>query len=144
MEIESLFIHGGMEQADRNKTMSDFRKGAIKVLIATDVSARGIDIPHVDIVVNFDLPEQPENYVHRVGRTGRGTQKGKAIAFCSKEEKELLNAIEEYLGHPVTRIDIDKHTYSETVDLTMDTHFDMNELKKEMETFENTKKKKKK
>lgn len=144
MEIESIFIHGGMEQKDRNKAMSDFRRGAIKVLIATDVSARGIDIPNVDIVVNYDLPENAENYVHRVGRTGRGTQKGKAIAFASKEEKDLLTAIEEYLGKPITRLSIDKHTYSETIDLTMDTNFDLQGLIKEIETFEESKKKKKK
>jgi ATP-dependent RNA helicase RhlE len=144
MEIDCLFIHGGMDQKDRTKALSDFKRGVIKVLIATDVSARGIDIPNVDIVVNYDLPEQAENYVHRVGRTGRGTQKGKAIAFCSTEEKVLLQEIEEYLGHPVNRVDIDKHTYLETVELTMDTDFDMNDLRKEMEVFENTKKKKKK
>jgi ATP-dependent RNA helicase RhlE len=144
MEIDCLFIHGGMEQKDRAKALSDFKKGTIKVLIATDVSSRGIDIPNVDMVVNYDLPEQAENYVHRVGRTGRGTQKGKAIAFCSKEENALLQEIEEYLGHPINRVDIDKHTYQETVDLTMDTDFDMNELRREMEAFENTKKKKKK
>lgn len=144
MEIQCLFIHGGMEQKDRDKTMAEFRNGSIKVLVATDISARGIDIPNVDIVVNYDLPEQPENYVHRVGRTGRGTHKGKAVAFCSKEEKSLLAEIEDYLGHPITQIEIDKHTYNETVDLTMDTHFDMKELMKEMEEFESSKKKKKK
>lgn len=144
MEIDCLFIHGGMDQKDRTKALSDFKRGVIKVLIATDVSARGIDIPNVDIVVNYDLPEQAENYVHRVGRTGRGTQKGKAIAFCSTEEKALLQEIEEYLGHAVNQVDIDKQTYLETVELTMDTDFDMNDLRKEMEVFENTKKKKKK
>lgn len=78
--------------------MDRLKTGDLKILIATHVSARGIDIPNVDYVINYDLPEEPENYVHRIGRTGRGTLKGKAISFCSLEEKPLLQQIETFIG----------------------------------------------
>jgi len=94
-------IHGDKEQANRSRTMAGFKNGELKVLIATDVSARGIDVPDVEYVVNYDLPDTLENYVHRVGRTGRGTKKGKAISFCSSHEKELLDIIEKDLGKPI-------------------------------------------
>jgi ATP-dependent RNA helicase RhlE len=90
VNIASDTIHSDKDQNKRSAVMQSFRSGDNKVLIATDVSARGIDIPNVDYVVNYDLPEQTENYVHRVGRTGRGTQRGHAVSFCSEEEKPLL------------------------------------------------------
>ena len=88
VSLKSSTIHSDKKQASRKETMDNFRGGFVKVLIATDVSARGIDIPNVDFVVNYDLPDSGENYIHRVGRTGRGTRKGQAISFCSSEEKE--------------------------------------------------------
>ena len=84
--IQSITIHGGKDQHDRLDVMKQFREGTVKILIATDVSARGIDIPDVDQVVNYDLPAVAENYVHRVGRTGRADKKGLAVSFCSPEE----------------------------------------------------------
>lgn len=116
VRIPSGTIHGDKPQEQRENTMRRFRKGDLKVLIATDVSARGIDIPDVDLVVNYDLPESPEQYVHRVGRTGRGTRKGQAISFCSAEEKELLSMIGQKLGKPVHRIDISNDQYQYTLD----------------------------
>ena len=80
VSIPSLTIHGEKEQAGRNAVMKKFKNGECNILIATDISARGIDIPGIQYVINYDLPEQPENYVHRVGRTGRGFEKGIAIA----------------------------------------------------------------
>lgn len=118
--IETITMHGDKEQADRMKVMRQFRDGVVKVLIATDVSARGIDIPGVEYVVNYDLPDVPENYVHRVGRTGRGTAKGTAVSFCAPEEKPLLQAIEEYITKPVTVMDIDKEEYVNTITFTED------------------------
>jgi ATP-dependent RNA helicase RhlE len=118
--IVSVTIHGGKEQADRLKVLEAFRNGDTKILIATDVSARGIDIQGVEYVVNYDLPEQPENYVHRVGRTGRGGKKGHAVAFCSKEEKPLLADIEDYIGAKVDVLKIEKDLYNETVSFTAD------------------------
>ncbi|GAB3171121.1 DEAD/DEAH box helicase [Telluribacter humicola] len=144
MGITSQTIHGDKEQQDRTTAMNQFRTGEVKILIATDVSARGIDIPLVDFVVNYDLPEQPENYVHRVGRTGRGTQKGQAVSFCSEEEKEQLKEIEDYLGKPVNILEINKEIYTETIEFTSDTNYDLKALMREAEEFENRKKKKKK
>jgi ATP-dependent RNA helicase RhlE len=111
-------IHSDKDQAERARTMNDFRQGELKVLIATDVSARGIDIPQVEFVVNYDLPETAENYVHRVGRTGRGSEKGKAISFCSENEKEVLDEIESSLGKPIARMEISKSEYKYTLEMS--------------------------
>ena len=113
--IETLTMHGGKEQSDRLQVMENFKNGGIRIMITTDVNARGIDIPNVDYVINYDLPDEAENYVHRVGRTGRGVQKGKAISFCSTEEKPVLEAIQQYLGKSVDEIKIDKSEYRETI-----------------------------
>ena len=121
VKIESETIHSDKEQKERSVTLDRFKKGYIKLLIATDVSARGIDIPSVDFVVNYDLPDVAENYVHRVGRTGRGTKKGQAISFCSNDEKEVLIEIEEFLGKEITVLEIKKNDYRETLDFTKDT-----------------------
>jgi ATP-dependent RNA helicase RhlE len=130
--IVSATIHGDKDQKDRMKVLNEFRSGNTKILIATDVSARGIDIPDVDFVVNYDLPEQPENYVHRVGRTGRGDKKGFAISFCSKEEKPLLKQIEEFIGSPIDPLKISKELYTETISFTNDeTQNDWRSLLKE-------------
>jgi len=111
VDIISDTIHSDKEQKERELTMRNFRSGELKVLIATDISARGIDIPNVEYVVNYDLPETSEHYVHRVGRTGRGRNKGIAISFCSNEERELLNEIEENLGKPISKMEITKMDY---------------------------------
>ncbi len=144
VEIESDTIHSDKEQKDREKVMLNFRHGRLKVLIATDVSARGIDIPNVEYVVNYDLPETHENYVHRVGRTGRGSQKGEAISFCSTEEQELLTSIEENLGKPIRRIDISKGDYQHTLDMSEENSSDWQSLLDEDAEAEKKRKKKKK
>jgi len=145
MEIKSMTIHGDKDQTDRLDALNQFKQGIVKVMIATDVSARGIDIADVDYVVNYDLPEQAENYVHRVGRTGRGTQKGLAVSFCSPEEKVVLDEIQEYLGQPIDVVKISITDYSETLDFTSDKPVDdINALLKEVEDYEAGKKKKKK
>ena len=108
VEIKTVTIHGDKEQKDRLDVMTVFKSGEVKVLIATDVSARGIDIPDVDYVINYDLPDVAENYVHRVGRTGRGVKKGLAVSFCSPEEKPVLDEIETFLGQKVSALIIDK------------------------------------
>jgi ATP-dependent RNA helicase RhlE len=144
-KIKTETIHGGKEQSERLSVLESFKTGENKVLIATDVSARGIDIPGVDYVVNYDIPEQPENYVHRVGRTGRGNKKGQAIAFCSKDEKNMLLEIEEYIGSKIDVLKIDKDSYLETVSFTEDESMnDWKTLLKEAEQEELIYKKKKK
>ncbi|MDE5422191.1 DEAD/DEAH box helicase [Ancylomarina sp. DW003] len=136
VDIKTLTIHGDKEQKDRLTALKEFKSGETKVLIATDVSARGIDIPNVDYVVNYDLPDVDENYVHRVGRTGRGVQKGVAISFCSEEEKLMLNEIEEYLGKKIVEMEISKEDYSTTIDFSEDYSKSLKELMLEAENFE--------
>lgn len=118
VQIETETIHGDKEQVQRQEVLEAFKKGSIKVLIATDVSSRGIDIPGIDFVVNYDLPDKAENYVHRIGRTGRAKAKGQAITFCSKEERELLENIENYTSVPIKVEEIDKVDYQQTVTFT--------------------------
>ncbi len=134
--IKSMTIHSDKEQNQRLKAMSLFRSGELKILIATDVSARGIDIPDVDYVINYDLPEVAENYVHRVGRTGRGKQKGIAISFCSTEEKNMLNEIEKFISKPVKTLTISREDYSQTIDFSEKPKDDWQSLLKEVENAE--------
>jgi ATP-dependent RNA helicase RhlE len=143
--IESETIHGDKEQQDRLSVLDKFRSGEVKILIATDVSARGIDIANVDYVVNYDLPDVPENYVHRVGRTGRGMQKGLAVSFCAAEEKPILAEIEGFMGKKIRVLELDKQEYAETIDFSKDiANFDLKALLKEAEEMEALKKKSKK
>ncbi len=118
VNIISDTIHSDKAEDARRQTMQNFRGGALMVLIATDVSARGIDIPNVEYVINYDLPESSDTYVHRVGRTGRGRQKGQAVSFCSTEEKELLEQIEQNLGKEIRRMEISKTDYDYTVEMS--------------------------
>jgi len=146
VDIESLTMHSDKDHDERTKVMNAFKKGTTKVLIATDINARGIDIPNVDYVVNYDLPEEPENYVHRVGRTGRGDKKGQAITFCSSEEKPVLKIIETFLHNPIHVIQIDKEDRAATIEFAKDNVVkeDLQALMREAEEFELMKKKKKK
>ena len=109
--IDSLLMHGGIEQDERFDVIEAFKNGDVRLMITTDVACRGIDIPGVEYVVNYDLPENPENYVHRCGRTGRGTNKGQAISFCSPHEKEVLESIEAYTGTDIERYELSKEDY---------------------------------
>ena len=94
-------IHGNKSQGQRDRALAGFREGTVRVLVATDVAARGIDIPGVGHVYNFDLPNVPENYVHRIGRTARNGADGRAVAFCDADEAKDLRAIEKVLGEPI-------------------------------------------
>ena len=143
VDIIADTIHSDRLQEERVLTMDSFRNGELKVLIATDVSARGIDIPNVEQVINYDLPETSENYVHRVGRTGRGSQKGEAVSFCSSQEKEMLETIEKSLGKEIQRIDISKKDYQYTLDHSYDSSQDWRALYKEEEMEEENRRKKK-
>ena len=103
-EIKAVNLHGGMDQKEREKSLDLFREQKSGVLIATDVSARGIDLPGITHVINYDLPDDTENYVHRVGRTGRGFNKGDALSFVSSEEKEKLSAIEDFIQTKIPQL----------------------------------------
>ena len=91
-------LHGDMPQGWRNRTLNDLRRGRTKILVATDVAARGIDVPTITHVINYDLPKQAEDYVHRIGRTGRAGRTGLAISFADAREYMLVHKIERYLG----------------------------------------------
>ncbi len=94
-------IHGDKAQSERQTALNKFKNGYVKVLIATDVAARGIDIEALDNVLNFDLPNAPETYVHRIGRTGRAANSGKAYALCSADEKNYVKTIQDYLNFQI-------------------------------------------
>lgn len=104
VNIKTLTMHGDKHQEGRLEVMEVFRNGEVKVLIATDISARGIDIPGINYVINYDLPDVAENYVHRVGRTGRGTERGRAVSFCAEEEKPILEQIQSFLGKEIKQM----------------------------------------
>lgn len=94
-------IHGGMIQKDRLDIMDKFKKGNFRILVATDVAARGIDVEGITHVINYDLPVEKEAYVHRIGRTGRAGAKGKAISFVNQYEDRILDMIQEYIGFEI-------------------------------------------
>ncbi len=95
--IPTLEIHGNKSQGARTEALSQFKSGNIRVLVATDIAARGLDIEGLSLVIQYDLPEVPETYIHRIGRTGRAGLDGIAISFCQSEEMNLLKAIEKHL-----------------------------------------------
>jgi ATP-dependent RNA helicase RhlE len=99
--IASEAIHGNKAQNHRERTLRGFRAGTLRVLVATDIAARGLDIPGVSHVFNFDLPDEPESYVHRIGRTARAGRDGIAIAFCAGDELEQLRDIERLTGQEI-------------------------------------------
>jgi ATP-dependent RNA helicase RhlE len=141
--IRSNAIHGNKSQNARQSALSGFKEGRLRVLVATDIAARGIDVDNLSHVINYDLPDEAENYVHRVGRTGRGTQKGHAVSFCSEEERPVLKEIENYLSKPVRVIEVKKEDYSQTLLHTEDTTDNWKLLLREAAALDKTKPKKK-
>ncbi len=144
VEIKSITMHGDKDQKEREQALNKFSKGEINILIATDVTARGIDIPNVEYVINYDLPEKAENYVHRVGRTGRATKRGTAISFCSEGEKTVLEEIQTYLDREIEVLKISKKEYTETIDLSTEGTKDWHSLIEQAEREEEKRKKKRK
>ena len=145
--IKTQTMHAGKDQESRIGVMNEFKNGTFNVLVATDISARGVDIANVDYVINYDLPEVAENYVHRVGRTGRGNNKGVAVSFCSPEEKNVLQEIETFMDKKINVLEVDKADYSETLALTEDVNDNWKKLiadaEKENQVYQAKKKKKK-
>lgn len=101
--IGSEAIHGNKSQNARQRALTLFKENSIRVLIATDIAARGIDVSQLALVINYDLPNVPETYVHRIGRTGRAGEKGLAFTFCDAEERPLLKDIEKLIGNRVIK-----------------------------------------
>src|SRR6056297_1639834 len=102
--IRSAAIHGNKSQAARQKALGAFKDGKLKVLVATDIAARGIDVEELSLVVNYDLPNVSETYVHRIGRTGRASASGIALSFCDREERPYLRDIEKLIKQEVPRM----------------------------------------
>jgi ATP-dependent RNA helicase RhlE len=107
--IKSAAIHGNKSQAARQAALGDFKSGKLRVLVATDIAARGIDIDELSHVFNFDLPNVPETYVHRIGRTGRAGLEGAAIAFCDPEQRKELKDIEKLIKYRIPVVN--EHPY---------------------------------
>jgi ATP-dependent RNA helicase RhlE len=105
--LSATAIHGNKSQGARTRALADFKRGAVRVLVATDIAARGLDIDQLPHVVNYDLPEVPEHYVHRIGRTGRAGNEGLAISLVAHDERPLLKQVERLLGLqlPVRQLD---------------------------------------
>lgn len=142
--VQAITLHGDKLQKEREKVLQLFKTATHHILITTNVSARGIDFPNVDYVVNYDLPEWAEDYVHRVGRTGRGEKKGRAISFCSKSELPLLSAIERYTTVSIAVETIRKSDYRSTVRQSDAPSDDWRQLIKEEEAWKKSHPKKKK
>jgi ATP-dependent RNA helicase RhlE len=99
--LACVVIHGNKSQAARTRALSDFKQGRVPILVATDIAARGLDISELPHVVNFELPHVPEDYVHRIGRTGRAGSRGRAVSLVSRDERDRLHAIEKILGRKI-------------------------------------------
>ncbi len=142
--MNSATMHGGKDQDVRIRTIEKFKSGEINVLIATDVSARGVDVQGVDYVINYDIPDHPETYVHRIGRTGRARLKGNAISFCSDREKEFLDAIQEYIGKVIVKLDVTKFDYKNVLSESKEKKISLDDMMSEIEFFEEKKRKRRK
>ncbi len=116
MDFKAKAISGGLSQNKRTRLIKDFRSKKITILVCTDVAARGLDIKDVNLVINYDLPQSAENYVHRIGRTGRAGADGEAISFCAHEDCEFLDPIHELIGDKIPQIEVSPESFAK--DLT--------------------------
>lgn len=101
MNIKAEAIHGNKSQNARQRALKNFKEQQIRVLVATDIAARGIDVNNLECVINYEIPNIPETYVHRIGRTGRAGAKGMAFSFCETEEKSYIRDIEKLIGKKI-------------------------------------------
>ncbi len=109
--IESVAIHSNRTQSQRQRALDGFKNNEYRVMVATDIAARGIDVTGISHVVNFDVPAQPEDYIHRIGRTGRAEARGDAITFVSPDEHKQLHLIERFIGRNFTPVECPGFTY---------------------------------
>ena len=142
-KIQSAAIHGDKAQNQRQRALSNFKSGEIKILVATDIAARGIDIDKLKHVINYDIPNVAETYVHRIGRSGRAGDKGVAISICEPEENAYIKDIEKLIKKRINVID--NHSYPQT-DMPMNAQqkkdFEKEKQRKRQEFFANRKKNK--
>ena len=113
--LSAAAIHGNKSQGARTRALADFKKGDVRVLVATDIAARGLDIEELPHVVNFELPNVPEDYVHRIGRTGRAGLEGEAVSLVCVDEKKLLADIEKLLRSSIEKVIIPGYEPDESI-----------------------------
>jgi ATP-dependent RNA helicase RhlE len=112
--FRAAVMHGDRSQAERVAALESFRRGAHQVLVATDIAARGLDIEDISHVINYDIPEEPENYIHRIGRTGRAEAEGDAFTLMAPEEEPWITAVERILNHRLPRVLLPDFTYKKS------------------------------
>jgi superfamily II DNA/RNA helicase len=117
--IKAEAIHSGRSQAVRTQLLADFKSGELGLMVATGIAARGLDIDELALVVNYDLPDEPDDYIHRIGRTGRAGASGEAVSFVSRDDFRNLCAIESRLGHVIKRIEIEGFTAEKDVPISI-------------------------
>ena len=117
-------LHGDLEQSDRDSVMAKFRNQSIRIMVATDVAARGIDVEDLDLVFNFELPQKTDVYTHRIGRTGRAGKKGLAISFIIPKEMNKIEQIEQHIGNKIEKFEIDDLTDVSLDDLKKELRFE--------------------
>jgi ATP-dependent RNA helicase RhlE len=112
--IEATALHGDKSQRERTAALEDFKAGKIRVLVATDVAQRGLDISGITHVINFDVPQEPEDYVHRIGRTGRAASSGDAYTLMAPDEIAMVRTIERVIGQEIPRISVPGYDFGTT------------------------------
>ena len=112
-------MHADKSQVERTRALDDFKAGKIRVLVATDIAQRGLDVSGITHVINYDVPQQPEDYVHRIGRTGRAAATGDAYTFMSPDEISMVRAIERMIGQQIPRISVPGYDFGTTAEVTV-------------------------
>jgi ATP-dependent RNA helicase RhlE len=107
-------MHGDKTQKERTRALDDFKDGTMRVLVATDVAQRGLDVTGITHVINFDVPQEPEDYVHRIGRTGRAESSGDAYTLMSPDEIAMVRTIERVIGQEIPRISVPGYDFGTT------------------------------
>jgi ATP-dependent RNA helicase RhlE len=105
-DITAVAMHADKTQVQRTRALDDFRSGRSRILVATDIAQRGLDISHITHVINYDVPQQPEDYVHRIGRTGRAAKEGDALTFMAPDEIAMVRTIQRVIGRPIPRVSV--------------------------------------
>jgi len=142
--IKSAAIHGNKSQGARQRALGDFKDGKLNILIATDIAARGIDVEELSLVINYDLPNIPETYVHRIGRTGRANASGIAVSFCNVEEKAYLKDIQKLINQQIPIIKEHPFPLDENIEVPLPQKKNKNIRKKVKHPTEHTSKERKK
>ena len=112
--IQATAMHGDKTQKERTRALDDFKDGTMRVLVATDVAQRGLDVTGITHVINFDVPQEPEDYVHRIGRTGRAESSGDAYTLMSPDEIAMVRTIERVIGQEIPRISVPGYDFGTT------------------------------